>query len=98
MLSAAKFRAKAKGIEFSITLDDIKIPTHCPITGIELKPNLGGTHPIKSSPNLDRIDNSLGYVPGNVAVISSWANQRKGDLSVEEIERLYNYVKKENNE
>lgn len=94
MFRAARHRAKMKSIDFTISLSDIVIPKYCPITGIELRSNEGGNHPIKSSPNLDRIDNRLGYVPGNVAVISSWANQRKGDLTVEEITKLYEYVTK----
>ena len=38
-----------------------------------------------NSPTLDRIDNSAGYVPGNVWVISSLANRCKNDLSADEI-------------
>ena len=94
MFSAAKHRAKTKEIEFSIKLQDIVIPEFCPILGIRLQSNIGGKGPIKSSPNLDRIDNSKGYTKDNIAVISSWANQRKGDLSIEEITKLFEYVTK----
>lgn len=38
-----------------------------------------------SSPSLDRIDNRMGYVPGNVWVISWKANRMKSDASMEEL-------------
>lgn len=94
MFRAAKHRAKTKGLDFNITIEDIVIPEMCPVLLIKIVPNTSGArNPIKSSPVLDRIDNSKGYIKGNVQVISSWANQRKGDLSIEEISRLYQYVK-----
>lgn len=71
--TSAKHRAKRKGVTFSITVEDIVIPTHCPILGIEL--SFGGSQ--ENSPSLDKINNSLGYVPGNVQVISYRANRIK---------------------
>lgn len=94
MLVTARARAKKKGIPFDLELEDIVIPTHCPILKIELKS--GEDKSIWTSPTLDRIDNERGYVKGNVAVISKKANTNKGNMTVEEIERLLNYMKKEN--
>ena len=90
MLAAAKCRAKKNGLEFNVTIDDITIPDICPISHITIRRNTGrgGT---QHSPSLDRIDNSKGYIKGNVAVISNRANMRKSDMSLEEIERLYLY-------
>lgn len=83
LLRAAKRRAKASGIEFSITLDDVVIPAVCPLLGVPLKRGDGRIGP--SSPSLDRRDNSKGYVPGNVWVISYRANAAKGDLTADEL-------------
>lgn len=86
----AKRRAKDSEMEFNITVEDIVIPEVCPILLIPLEP--GDSRSRKNSPSLDRKDSSIGYVKGNIAVISMKANALKSDLSVEEIERLYKYV------
>lgn len=77
LLHQAKFRAKKHNREFNLTLGDINIPTHCPILGIELFRAEG--KPKANSPTIDRIHNDLGYVPGNVWVISHKANTQKKD-------------------
>lgn len=69
MWKAAKSRATTKNIPFNITVEDIGlIPETCPILGIELKSGARGS---VNSPSLDRRIPSLGYVKGNVWVISS---------------------------
>jgi hypothetical protein len=75
MLQRAKDRSKKSGIEFSIEKSDIIIPEVCPYLGIEISQSKGGK--TDNSPSLDRIDNSKGYVKGNVEVISSRANTIK---------------------
>jgi hypothetical protein len=45
-----------------------------------------------NAPTLDRINNSCGYVPGNVAVISWRANRIKCDATPEELRRIADYV------
>jgi hypothetical protein len=80
----AKSRATAKGRAFTIKREDIVIPSTCPILGIPISQRSGD-----GSPSLDRIDSSLGYIPGNVHVISTRANQLKNDATLEEIKRLY---------
>lgn len=92
LLAGAKRRAAAKDISFEITVDDIHIPKMCPILMVELGPILGSLEDRPRSPSLDRIDNSEGYVPGNVAVVSFKANQYKSDLSLEQIRKLYAYI------
>lgn len=82
MVSTAKIRAAARGLEFNITKDDLALPTHCPILGIEL--SFEGPSK-ENSPSLDRIDNSRGYVVGNVQVISWRANRLKSDATKEEL-------------
>lgn len=83
LLRGAKRRAKASGIECSITLADIVIPEVCPLLGIPLRKGDGVT--TGNSPSLDRKDNAKGYIPGNVWVISYRANTAKGTLSADEL-------------
>lgn len=88
MLTHARYRAKKKGMPFSITEKDVIIPETCPYTGAKLVLTRDGTY--SNRPSLDRIDNDLGYVPGNVQVISQKANVTKSNLSVQE---LINFAK-----
>ncbi len=92
MLNAARKRAKDKGLEFSITLEDIVIPEKCPILGLFLEVSKG--KPSDNSPSLDRINPDKGYVPGNVGVISYRANSLKFAYPVEVFENLVAWMKK----
>lgn len=85
MWQRAKNRAKQKNLEFSISLDDFNIPSHCPILGIELQEHTGSSGGRPNSPALDRIDNSKGYIKGNVTVISHLANQMKTSATEKEM-------------
>lgn len=93
ILSAAKDRAKKRGLEFSITKADVVLPEFCPILGIKLEFNSGQGHGGKdSSHSLDRIDNSKGYVKGNIQIISHKANSMKFTASQEELELFANWI------
>lgn len=92
MLRRAKQRAKDKGIEFNLTLDDVAIPTNCPILGIELKMHKGRSGGNPNSPALDRVDNDKGYVKGNVMVMSHLANMMKSSATTEDLIRFANWV------
>ena len=83
LLRAARRRAREKGMECTITLQDIVVPERCPLLDIPLFPGDGMQGP--NSPSLDRINNGLGYVPGNVWVISHLANACKGSLAPDQI-------------
>jgi len=94
MWVVARTRAKQKNIPFSLRLVDIPtIPTTCPILNIPLIHNFGHKGHIPGSPSLDRIIPSKGYVPGNVEIISQRANQIKSDATVEEVGKVYQYMK-----
>jgi hypothetical protein len=89
MLSRSKSRALAKGLEHTITLEDIKIPDTCPLLGIPIKDNTGnGRGNCRDSPSLDRLDSSKGYTPDNVWVISNRANEIKSNATLEELEAI----------
>jgi hypothetical protein len=93
MLSGAKQRAKTKGLAFDLTVEDIAIPVYCPILGMPLY-----TSELDSdcSPSIDRIDNSGGYTKDNIQIISTRANRIKSDSSIEELQRLLNYLVEQN--
>ena len=88
----ARSNAKDKNLECTISKEDfiLPLPTHCPILGIPIQFNKDERK--ENSISIDRVDNSKGYVPGNIAIISSKANSNKGNLSIEDIKRLYSYV------
>jgi hypothetical protein len=89
----AKKRAKKSGIEFTIKPKDVVVVDVCPIMGTPMRRYREKLD--RESFSLDRVDNTKGYVPGNVKVISWIANQTKNNLTLEQIERLYKYSKGE---
>ena len=99
LLQSAKKRAKDKGFYFGITLEDIEIPEYCPVLGVKLKGTVGqGTQAggsIPNSPTLDRLDNSEGYTPENIRVISHRANTVKSNSTLEELEAVIEYMRRE---
>jgi hypothetical protein len=86
LLANAKQRAKAKRIPCTIKLTDIMIPNQCPLLDIPIVRGVAKLH--DGSPTLDRVRNNLGYVPGNVVVISYAANRAKGNLTSADLLRL----------
>ena len=91
MFRGVKKRVREKGYEMTIELSDISIPEFCPIFAW-IKLELGGGD---SAPTLDRIDNSLGYVKGNIQVISYRANRMKSDGSLNELIALGKWAENE---
>jgi hypothetical protein len=83
MFHRAKRRARMAGVPFTITEADLVIPTHCPALGLPLAHGEGKID--GASPSLDRIRPELGYVKGNVVVISERANRIKTDAASAEI-------------
>ena len=84
----ARLRASKRGIEFSIDVEDIHVPDQCPVFRVPFVK--GGMQ----SASLDRIDNSKGYIPGNVQVISRRANTMKGDATEDEMRLFAEWVSK----
>ena len=89
MYHNAKHRAKKKGIPFTITMDDIVIPTLCPLLELPLSSWTGDKY-APHNPSLDRIDPNpdIGYTADNIQVISRRANWLKADASIEELELI----------
>lgn len=84
-----KARAAKLGVEFAVLREDYPIPDVCPALNISLDRS-DRNH----TPSLDRIDNSKGYVPGNVVVVSCKANTIKRDLSLGELQQLAGFYGK----
>ncbi len=78
-------RAKSRAVSFSLPRDSVTVPPTCPALGIMIAV---GRRRSACSPSLDRIVPQLGYVPGNVRVISDRANRLKGDRSLAELRHL----------
>jgi hypothetical protein len=80
LFQSAKQRAKRDLIEFSISLEDIKIPEYCPYLSYKIT-HTRGEGRVATNASLDRIDSSKGYIPGNVQVICDLANRMKQNAS-----------------
>jgi len=92
MVRRAKGRAKDQQLPFNLKHTDIYIPTHCPALGIELYVTKGKSGAFSNSPSLDRLVPQLGYVRGNVQVISQQANQMKYNSTPDELIKFANWV------
>ncbi len=92
ILRLTKTSAKNRNKEHSLTIDDIILPTKCPILNKEFI--LGD---FKYTYSVDRVDNSKGYIPGNIRIISNLANSMKRDATIEELlifaDNIKNYIK-----
>lgn len=86
MLNRARHRARVRGLEFTLTPEDIDLPKTCPVLGIPIV--YGREEAGPNSPSLDRRDNTKGYIKGNVTVISFRANQLKSDATPDELRAL----------
>jgi hypothetical protein len=95
LVNQAKSRAKKFGLPFNLSVETMKWPTHCPILKMELdynKTNPGSRVIRHSVPTLDRKVNELGYVLGNVFVISHRANRIKSDATATELRAVLAYM------
>lgn len=81
--SKLKSSAERRGIEFSITEEDIEMPVRCPYIGMDL--DYTNDEVANNSPSVDRVNNAIGYVRGNLQTISSLANRMKGHATHEEL-------------
>ena len=90
MFLCARRRAKEKGLEFSLSRDDIIIPENCPVLGIPLYRNAPKYS--DNTPALDRVDNSKGYIKDNIFVISFRANRIKNNATIEELKKIVEYM------
>lgn len=79
-------------MEFSLEVEDIVVPSHCPVLGIELN-TLATRAGLDHAPTVDRLDNTRGYVKDNICIISFRANAIKRDATLAELEAIVKYVR-----
>ena len=93
MLVGAKHRAKKGSLPFSIYRDDVgELPKLCPVLGIPIKVGIGKMK--DGSPTIDRIHNNLGYIPGNVVIVSHKANRIKSNTTMVELELILKFYQR----
>ena len=90
LYDVAKDRAKALNLPFTIGISDIKLNEYCPILGTKLDVL---TNNMETGMSLDKVDNTKGYVPGNIAIISRKANRLKGDGTITQFESIIKYMR-----
>ena len=86
-----KQSADARNIKFDLsftTLKKLMEQKKCFYTGRVLDPR--GDYAL----SIDRIDNKLGYVEGNVVSCTVEINRKKTDITLDEIEMIYKAIKK----
>jgi hypothetical protein len=94
ILTRIKGRCKKANIPFNLEISDIKIPEFCPILGIKLQKSYIQGNPLPSSPSVDRHIPELGYIKGNISIISFRANRIKNDATFEELKKIMDYMNK----
>lgn len=91
LVASARTRARKRGLSFSLTEADIAHfqdtidKGHCELSGVAFT-LVGGRS--ATSPSLDRIVPSLGYVSGNVRVVCHALNAGMGDWGENELLRI----------
>jgi len=84
---SSKVRSKSNGREFTLTRRDIPNQERCQRTGIPFDANN-----TLRAPSLDRVDNTRGYVPGNVEWVCWGYNLLKGDRTTEEVDQFLSEI------
>lgn len=95
-----KFRRKKAnatriGWDWTVQFGELEWPTHCPVLGMEL--DYFSEFVKENSPSFDRIDSGLGYVKGNVRIMSWRANRIKNNGTAEEHRKIADYLDKMHN-
>ena len=85
LLWGARKRAKEANLPCTIQESDINIPEYCPYLKIKLTTTSKRFDTRTTEYSLDKIITELGYVPGNVEVISHLANTMKSNASKEQL-------------
>lgn len=83
LLTRAIERSGKMGLECNIDINDIEIPELCPLLNVPFK--YGSQSNKWYTYSLDRIDNSKGYIKGNIQVITYLANTMKSKATKKEL-------------
>lgn len=88
LLWTARNRAKQKGVPCTISETDFEVPEFCPYLNVKLINHAPQGSDRSFVASLDRIIPSLGYIPGNVQVISHMANTMKSNATPEQLVQI----------
>jgi hypothetical protein len=94
LLRGTRSRAKKRGIEFAITAADVQMVDNCPCCSRKLQMRTGpAVHgPLPSSPSLERVDGTRGYVPGNVVILCWRCNEIKRNATLDELRTIVSWL------
>jgi hypothetical protein len=89
-IKSIKGRAKTKELPFDLDVEYLIsiAPDFCPVFGIKLTWGERVKTWVKTSPSLDRIIPSKGYVKGNVQYLSNMANTMKQNASFDQLKQF----------
>lgn len=89
---ALRKRSAKAGIPFNLTCDDLleAFPKdgRCPVLGMTLVFGPNGSRGNRTNASVDRTIPRLGYVRGNISIVSMRANSIKQDASASEVARV----------
>lgn len=99
--NSLKINAKKNGFPFKITKEYLRsiiqnAPKVCPALGIPMEMSNYGKHKGKNanSPSIDKIIPELGYVEGNLLMVTDLANRIKTNATPEQIIKVGEFYKK----
>jgi hypothetical protein len=102
LLRGAKMRAHRDGLPFALTLFDVKnmlAAGQCEccarFVGVGTHTGKGNRRkgPTADAATLDRVKNSLGYTPDNVALLCWTCNRAKGTSTLEQLEQIVAWLR-----
>lgn len=82
LVRTSRANARVKGLAHTITESDIQIPLVCPALQVPFE--YGTPYAV----SVDRIDSTIGYIPGNIQILSKKANMMKNNATAEQL-RLF---------
>jgi hypothetical protein len=85
LYDAARSRAWARDIKFDLSIEDIQVPTECPVFKVPFGKG-------ELAPSLDRFYPELGYTKGNVFVVSKRANVLKNNAQSWELRAVAQWI------
>ena len=94
MIASAKVRAKRDRVPFELLPTDFEIPKECPVFHCPFEFGTRTNH--RWAPTLDKVIPTLGYVKGNVQIISHRANMLKGNATLLELKQLITFLENMN--
>lgn len=90
LVTRARQRARKRGLPFDLTTDHILAlwrhqSGRCALTGRHLHTQMSRGHARPETCTIDRITPSLGYVEGNIRLVTHWSNVARHNLSDDQL-------------